>query len=179
MSQWSKHPLKHGVQPGEPGGPKQMLARIQNMNEIFELEDNDEPTDLGPERLVKFYFTIRDEVDELLEVCYDEPEIIISDESICERDAVYERLDDYEAENPDMVKLADTLGDLIVYILSECNRWGIPIIPVFHAIMDSQDSKLVDGKPVKSHDGAKFIKGPNYVPPEPRIKEILENAKRS
>lgn len=44
-----------------------------------------------------------------------------------------------------------------------------------HAVMESQITKLdSDGKPIKSADGAKFIKGPYYEAPEPRIQQILD-----
>lgn len=73
-----------------------------------------------------------------------------------------------------LVDVADVLGDLIVFIASEAQKWGIPLIPVLHAIMDSQDTKLVDGKATYDERG-KFLKGPNFLPPEDRIKEILES----
>jgi hypothetical protein len=50
-------------------------------------------------------------------------------------------------------------------------RHGIPIEPVMHAILDSQDSKLEDGEPVVIN--GKVHKGQNYVPPEPKIMEII------
>jgi hypothetical protein len=40
--------------------------------------------------------------------------------------------------------------------------------------MDSNESKLgADGKPIYDANG-KFLKGPNYWKPEPRIKALLE-----
>jgi hypothetical protein len=125
---------------------------------MFELEVNDVPTDLGIQRLTKFRSVLTDELDEISECI-----TIQLDENV---DAV------------DLVKLADCLGDLIVYITSEACRWGIPILPVLHAIMNSQESKLVDGKPLKAPDNSKFIKGPNYQPPEPEIKRILESCQK-
>jgi len=127
------------------------LSRIRQMNQTFELEVNDTPTDLGTERLYKFHIVLTDEVDELLE---------------CQGDML-------ENEPVDLVKLADLLGDVIVFCTSEACKWGIPILPVLHAIMDSQESKLVDGKPLKAPDNSKFIKGPNYQSPEPQIERIL------
>lgn len=134
------------------------LARIRRMNTIFELEVNDKPTDLGEDRLNKFYKVIWAELNELGE-CTE----LAQDEN------------DNDVYPTNLVALADVLGDLIVYITSEAQRWGIPILAVLHAIMDSQDSKLVDGKPLKAPDNSKFIKGPNFIPPETRIKEILES----
>lgn len=43
-------------------------------------------------------------------------------------------------------------------------------------IMDSNESKLgADGKPIYDENG-KFLKGPNYWKPEPRIKTLLLGA---
>ena len=71
------------------------------------------------------------------------------------------------------VQLADLLGDIIVYCVSEAQRWNIPIADVLQVIMESNFSKLgADGKPIKDERG-KFLKGPNYWEPEPTIREIL------
>lgn len=124
------------------------IERIRKMNETFNLPSNDKPTDQGLKRLQQFYSVVSDELEEL--------------------DA------GYTTDGPDFTALADCLGDLVVYVFSEARRWGIPLIDVLHIIMDSQDSKLVDGKPLMAPDGSKFIKGPNYAPPEERIKALLE-----
>jgi hypothetical protein len=119
------------------------------MNETFQLPSNNTPTDQGLKRLQQFHKVLSDELDELKLV--------------------------YNSDNkPDMVALADCLGDLTVYIFSEACRWGIPLVDVLHLIMNSQDSKLVDGKPLMAEDGSKFIKGPNYQPPEDAIQKLLE-----
>jgi len=125
--------------------------RISRMNDIFELPNNSVPADQGTLRLYEFETVLHEELSELKKA----------------RQSPEGSLDRY-------VAVADLLGDLLVYTLSEAARWGIPIRDVFHAIMDSQDSKLVDGKPLKAPDGSKFIKGPNYRPPEPAIRHILQ-----
>jgi hypothetical protein len=71
-----------------------------------------------------------------------------------------------------LVSLADFLADIIVYATSEARRWGIPIEQVLDCIMDSQESKLVDNKPLKD-ERDKFVKGPNYRRPEPMIAQVL------
>jgi hypothetical protein len=44
---------------------------------------------------------------------------------------------------------------------------------VLQIIMDSNASKLgADGKPIYDANG-KFLKGPNYWKPEPKIRELL------
>ena len=52
-------------------------------------------------------------------------------------------------------------------------RRGIPLEDVLQIIMDSNASKLgADGKPIYDANG-KFLKGPNYWKPEPKIRELL------
>lgn len=72
-----------------------------------------------------------------------------------------------------VVMLADLLGDIIVYCASEAERYKIPLPAVELAIMASNFTKLgADGKPIKDENG-KFLKGPNFRPPEPAIENIL------
>ena len=65
------------------------------------------------------------------------------------------------------------MADLVVYASSEAVRWGIPLERILHTVMDSQVTKLVAGKPIKCVETNKFLKGPNYVPPEEKIRDIL------
>ena len=126
------------------------LDRIQHMNQIMELPCNEVPTHLGEKRVNEFYSILEEELRELDDVVLAETEI--------------DRL----------VTMADFLGDMIVYCCSEARRWGIPILGVLRLIMDSQDSKLVNGKPVPGNLPGKFGKGPDYQPPEPAIRKFLE-----
>jgi predicted HAD superfamily Cof-like phosphohydrolase len=71
------------------------------------------------------------------------------------------------------VAIADVLGDIVVYCRSEALKYGIPLENVLDIIMDSNESKLgADGNPIYDENG-KFLKGPNYWKPEPRIRELL------
>ena len=73
------------------------------------------------------------------------------------------------------VAIADVLGDIMVYCRSEALKYGLPLEAVLDVIMDSNESKLgADGKPIYDANG-KFLKGPNYWKPEPRIKALLES----
>ena len=75
-----------------------------------------------------------------------------------------------------LVAVADLLGDVIVYCRSEALKFGIPLEDVLGVIMDSTQSKLgADGRPIYDANG-KFLKGPNYWKPEPKIKELLQAA---
>lgn len=125
------------------------VDRIYAMNKMYDLHINDKPTDLGPNRTVKFYKTLRDEVEELTELGITPLERLVS--------------------------LADLLGDVIVYCRSEAMRWGIPLEEVLDIIMDSNESKLDEnGKPIYNENG-KFLKGPNYWPPEDKIRELIKS----
>jgi predicted HAD superfamily Cof-like phosphohydrolase len=70
--------------------------------------------------------------------------------------------------------IADVLGDIIVYCRSEALKYGLPLEEVLDVIMDSNESKLgADGQPIYDANG-KFLKGPNYWKPEPKIRALLE-----
>lgn len=72
-----------------------------------------------------------------------------------------------------LVSRADWLGDLTVYIRSEALKYGIPLEAVQNIIMNSNFTKLgEDGQPLKNADG-KFLKGPNFIPPENHISALL------
>jgi len=125
------------------------------MNAMYKLPAHDRPTlpaDIA-DRLVKFKATLLDEVHEIDEIS---------------RLAV-------NGDDPiDIaVAIADLLGDIIVYCRSEALKYGLPLEEVLDVIMDSNESKLgADGRPIYDANG-KFLKGPNYWRPEPRIKALL------
>ena len=74
------------------------------------------------------------------------------------------------------VAIADLLGDVIVYCRSEALKYGLPLEDVLNIIMDSNESKLgADGNPIYDQNG-KFLKGPNYWKPEPKIRELLSKS---
>lgn len=78
---------------------------------------------------------------------------------------------------PDLLEMADAIGD-IKYVCEGANLvFGIPGDAVFDAIQKSNMSKLgEDGKPLVREDG-KILKGPNYKPPTDDIRQILEAAR--
>ncbi|AXQ29382.1 pyrophosphatase [Solimonas sp. K1W22B-7] len=134
---------------------KAFADRIRSMNAMYKLPAAERvtiPADVA-DRLKKFKATLLDEVHEI-------DEIVVA----------AERGD----EQIDLaVAIADLLGDVIVYCRSEALKYGIPLESVLGVIMDSNESKLgADGKPIYDANG-KFLKGPNYWKPEPRIKQLL------
>lgn len=129
--------------------------RIAAMNAMYRLPAHEKPTlpaDTA-DRLRKFKTTLLDEVHEI-------------DDIIAATEAGAPPLET-------AVAIADLLGDIIVYCRSEALKYGIPLEAVLDIIMDSNESKLgADGNPIYDANG-KFLKGPNYWKPEPRIQELL------
>lgn len=139
--------------------------RIRAMNERYDLPVNNTPTDLGVDRIGNFFDILMEEMRELN---------VVYNEAVTLRERADGILIDYDALEC-LVKLSDLLGDLTVYIRSEATKWGIPLEEVLDVIMDSNESKLDEnGQPIKDSRG-KFLKGPNFVPPEPRIRELLRS----
>ncbi len=129
--------------------------RIALMNAMYRLPAHDKPTlpaDTA-ERLVKFKATLMDEVHEIDDIA---------------------KLAREGAEPAEVLTaIADLLGDVIVYCRSEALKYGLPLEDVLDVIMDSNESKLgADGNPIYDANG-KFLKGPNYWKPEPKIKALL------
>jgi NTP pyrophosphatase (non-canonical NTP hydrolase) len=134
---------------------KPFKDRIAAMNAMYKLPACDRPTlsENVADRLVKFKATLLEEVHEIDEIV---------------RGA-------HNGSDPEdiAVAIADLLGDIIVYCRSEALKYGLPLEEVLDIIMDSNESKLgADGKPIYDANG-KFLKGPNYWRPEPKIKALL------
>lgn len=132
-----------------------MMDKIRRMNQMYDLPISEVPVCPGLRNLTNFKSILKDEVKEI-------GDVIVEDDRI-------DRI----------VAFADLLADIIVYCKSEALKFGIPIDEVFNIVMESNFSKLgEDGKPIKDERG-KFLKGPNYWKPEPKIKElILERIKQ-
>ncbi len=135
---------------------KPFAERIALMNAMYKLPASSQPNlpVNVAERLVKFKATLLDEVHEIDDIV-----------ALVEKGA-----DAAEA----LVAIADLLGDVMVYCRSEALKYGLPLEEVLDVIMDSNESKLgADGKPIYDGNG-KFLKGPGYWKPEPKIKLLLE-----
>jgi predicted HAD superfamily Cof-like phosphohydrolase len=135
---------------------KPFATRIAAMNAMYKLPAHTNPTLPAdtPERLAKFKTTLMDEVHEIDEI------VALAKNGGTPADVA--------------VAIADVLGDIIVYCRSEALKYGLPLEAVLDIIMDSNESKLgADGKPIYDANG-KFLKGPNYWKPEPKIKALLE-----
>jgi NTP pyrophosphatase (non-canonical NTP hydrolase) len=135
---------------------KTFEQRIAAMNAMYKLPANDRPSlpaDVA-DRLTKFKATLLDEVHEIDEI------VQLSKNGGAALDIA--------------VAMADLLGDIMVYCRSEALKYGLPLEEVLEIIMDSNESKLgADGNPIYDANG-KFLKGPGYWKPEPKIKALLE-----
>ena len=135
---------------------KSFAQRIAAMNAMYKLPANDKPSLPAnvADRLVKFKATLLDEVHEIDEI------VKLSESGGGAIDIA--------------VAIADLLGDIMVYCRSEALKYGLPLEAVLDIIMDSNESKLgADGNPIYDANG-KFLKGPHYWKPEPKIKALLE-----
>lgn len=135
---------------------KTFAQRIAAMNAMYRLPAKKRPA--LPEdvagRLTKFKATLLDEVHEI--------------------DEIVELSKNGASPIEILVAVADLLGDIVVYCRSEALKYGLPLEDVLDVIMDSNESKLgADGNPIYDANG-KFLKGPNYWKPEPKIKALLE-----
>ena len=132
------------------------IQRIASMNSMYKLASSDQPVipDDVQDRLIKFKATLLDEVHEINEIV---------------------ELAKNGGNPADIaVAIADLLGDITVYCRSEALKYGLPLEEVLDVIMDSNESKLdANGNPIYDSNG-KFLKGPNYWKPEPKIKTLLE-----
>lgn len=129
--------------------------RIRAMNAMYKLPVSDAVNvpDNVADRLKRFKKTLADELNEIDDI------VATAEQGAAKIDIA--------------VGIADLLGDIIVYCRSEALKFGIPLESVLSIIMDSNESKLgADGKPIYDENG-KFLKGPNYWKPEPKIKQLL------
>ncbi len=136
---------------------KSFAERIALMNAMYRLPAHDQPAlpDDTAARLMKFKATLMDEVHEIDDIV-----------ALTARGAEPAEV---------LTAIADLLGDVIVYCRSEALKYGLPLEDVLDVIMDSNESKLgADGNPIYDANG-KFLKGPNYWKPEPRIKALLQS----
>jgi len=146
----------------------EVYADIQKMNTMYKL-----PIKLAPsldfanqttlQRFDGFVKTLQKEMDEAPDV----REFLQKYEAVegSERDAVR-----IEA----LTHLSDWFADIMVYVVSESLKFGIPVFDIFHMVMQSNFTKLgAGGKPIYDENG-KFLKGPNFVPPEAMITEFYK-----
>lgn len=146
-------------------GDSDFLKDIKKMTQMYEQPVNEKPTLLGVKQLENFKSILSEEVQEVDEIIdlYKKNENNLSEESKVEI----------------LTSISDWLGDMVVYITNEATKHGIDLGETLKIIMQSNFSKLgLDGKPIKDERG-KFLKGPNYWKPEPKISDLLRERLKS
>lgn len=144
----------------QPDNWQQFHASVVKMNQTYDLPVNQIPTLLPNQaiRTQQFIDILNKEIDEGYEML----------NSLQGQQVFTEK-----TKLDSLTELADWYGDMVVYIMSEAIRNGIPLMEVLQIIMESNMTKLgEDCKPIKDKND-KFLKGPNFVAPEPAIKELL------
>lgn len=138
------------------------FSDARRFNEIYKLPIKDKPTLPEIQRLKKFKEILLEEVDEI-------------DEIVSSYERKQENLTK-EDEIELLAELSDWLGDMVVYIGTECVKYGINLNQTLKIIMESNFSKLGDdGKPIYD-DRGKVLKGPNYWKPQPKIAEFVKES---
>jgi hypothetical protein len=120
---------------------------IKEFNDEAGWGNPDVPTVITPERVQKFMSIISEEVQEGGDITFTDP------------------LDT-------QVQMADWLGDMIVYCMSEAFKLGLPIQKILGIIVTSNLTRINQGK---QDERGKWVKGCEFIPPEPVIKRLLED----
>lgn len=72
-----------------------------------------------------------------------------------------------------LTAVADLLADIIVYCVSEMRKFGLPPASIMRIVMQSNMSKLQPDGTAKYDNNGRFLKGPNYFPPEPKLQALI------
>lgn len=134
------------------------FSDIEKFNDMYGLVTPEIPT-YQDGRLFNFRAILEEEVQEAMTIgLYDKPAI--------EQQGYQELV---------LTDIADWLGDITIYCVSEMRRWGLDPAEVLSTIMQSNFSKLgADGKPIYDERG-KVMKGPNYWKPESELYAKIHN----
>ncbi len=135
-----------------------LTQQVEELCRVFDLPRATTPTlDFG--RMPKLVDMLGEEFAELAEAVYGPAAGAVIKAAV--RDAA--ALDD---GTRDVVRAADALADVAVVDFCFATEAGIPLDDLLEEVHRSNLSKLdEDGRPVKD-DAGKFVKGPNYRPPD-------------
>jgi predicted HAD superfamily Cof-like phosphohydrolase len=148
---------------------------IVRQNEMYELPISDSPTLPTIRRLQNFKKVLLEEVDEVDEIIRSYRKGLKSKAGQSKDGLVDGSVLSDDKKLDVLTDLSDWLGDMVVYITSESVKYGLDLKKTLKIIMESNFSKLgSDGKPIKDERG-KFLKGPNYWKPEPKIRELVKD----
>ena len=89
-------------------------------------------------------------------------------------DLLYEEIGELYESTEDVDKL-DALVDIVYVVVGAMWKLGLTeaqIVQAIHVVCDSNASKRIDNN-TPSHIKANLDKGPNFITPEPKLQEIL------
>ena len=137
--------------------------QIKSFNRMYNLPCNDSP------RLPDGYRAAAQRIRDFMKILQEELE---EGNELIDKLAVVTPLPEILAE------IADWLGDIQVYCASEMRKFGLDNDACLATIMRSNFSKLdEDGNPIYGPRG-KVLKGANYWPPEPLLREQITHQMR-
>lgn len=138
--------------------PETLDSKIVAFNRMYKLPVGKVPGMFGDRD------TIRQRIDDFMSILVEE---------VMEGRQIVEEIDAGEHPMKVLTDIADWLGDIQVYCMSEMCKFGIPSELVLGIIMASNMSKLSEtGEPLYDERG-KVLKGPKYWRPEPQIERTL------
>lgn len=144
-----------------------LTEQVEELCRVFDLPRATHPT-LAFERMPKLVAMLGEEFAELVEAVYgaEARDVVVA----AVREAA--RLDD---GTRDVVAAADALADIATVDFCFAAEAGIPLDDLLEEVHRSNLSKVdEDGQPVKDAAG-KFVKGPNYRPPD--VASVLGGAR--
>ena len=137
--------------------------QIKSFNRMYNLPCNDSP------RLPEGYQAAAQRISDFMNILLEELE---EGNELIDKLAVVTPLPEILAE------IADWLCDIQIYCASEMRKFGLDNDACLNTIMLSNFSKLdEDGNPIYDSRG-KVLKGANYWPPEPLLREQITHQMR-
>lgn len=133
-------------------------SQIRSFNKMYKLDCEQSP------RLPHGYQNAARRISDFMSILQEEIE---------EGTAIVDRLQSVAPIQEVLAQIADWLGDIQVYCASEMRKFGLDNDATLGIIMASNFSKLdEDGEPIYDARG-KVLKGVNFFPPEPELRELI------
>lgn len=133
-------------------------SQIRSFNKMYKLDCEDSP------RLPHGYQNAARRISDFMNILREEIE---------EGTAIVDNLQSVAPIQEVLAQIADWLGDIQVYCASEMRKFGLDNDATLGIIMASNFSKLdEDGNPIYDSRG-KVLKGTNFFPPEPKLRELI------
>lgn len=133
-------------------------SQIRSFNKMYKLECEESP------KLPHGYQNAAKRISDFMDILQEELE---------EGTAIIDQLQNVAPIQEVLAQIADWLGDIQVYCASEMRKFGLDNDATLGIIMASNFSKLdEDGNPIYDSRG-KVLKGTNFFPPEPELRELI------